>query len=102
MRHRRALARSLEQIVRELEGRVLPSAVPLNRAGARPHVDLVRALEARLRADEPVTPRGVLLVEELLSDAYGSPLYDRERVNDLRPALEESLAALEPSKRRTH
>ena len=101
-RERRMLARSLERTVRELEGRVLPSAVPLNRAGARPHVELVRALARRLRADEPVTARGVLLVQEFLGDGHGSPLYNRERVPDVRPALEECLAALEPSERRTH
>jgi hypothetical protein len=92
-RERRMLARSLERTVRELEGRVLPSAVPLNRAGA---------LARRLRADEPVTARGVLLVQEFLGDGHGSPLYNRERVPDVRPALEECLAALEPSERRTH
>lgn len=98
-RNRRALARSLERTARELEGRVLSSAVPLNRAGARPHVDLVRALAVRLRAAEPVSVRGVLLVQELLSDGYGSPLYNRERAADLRPALEECLSALEPEER---
>ena len=66
---------------------MLPSAVPLNRAGARPHVDLIRALAARLLAPAPVSARGVLLVQELLTDGYHSPLYDRERAGDLRPAL---------------
>ena len=98
-RSRRALARSLERTARELEGRVLPSAIPLNRAGARPHLDLVRALAARLRAAEPVSARGVLLVQELLTNGYGSPLYDRDRSTDLRPALEECLSALEPSRK---
>ena len=97
LRNRRALARSLEATARELDGRVLPSAVPLNRAGARPHLDLIRALAARLLAPAPVSARGVLLVQELLTDGYHSPLYDRERAGDLRPALEESLSALEPS-----
>jgi hypothetical protein len=98
-RNRRGLAHSLERTARELEGRVLPSAVPLNRAGARPHVNLVRALAVRLRAAEPISVRGVLLVQELLSDGYASPLFIRERAGDLRPALEECLSALEPEER---
>ena len=53
----------------------------------------------RLRAAEPVSVRGVLLVQELLSDGYGSPLYNRERAADLRPALEECLSALEPEEK---
>ena len=99
LRNRRALARSLERAARELEGRVLPSAVPLNRAGARPHLDLVRALAARLRAAEPVSARGVLLVQALLTDGYESPLYNRERADELRPALEHCLSALEPTRK---
>jgi hypothetical protein len=98
-RNRRALAHSLERTAGELEGRVLPSAVPLNRAGARPHLDLVRALAVGLRAAEPVSARGVLLVQELLTDGYGSPLYNRERADDLRPALEQTLSALEPTRK---
>ncbi len=97
--NRRELVRSLERTARELEGRVLPSAVPLNRAGARPHLDLVRALAVGLRAAEPVSARGVLLVQELLTDGYGSPLYNRERADDLRPALEQTLSALEPTRK---
>ena len=96
LRNRRAVARPLEEIASELEGHALPNAVPLNRAGVRPHLDLVRALAARLRAAEPVSARGVLLVEELLSDGYGSPLYNSERAGDLRPTLQDCLSALEP------
>jgi len=96
---REVLARSLDATVRELDGRVLPSAVPLNRAAARPQADLIRALSARLRASDPVTPRGVLLVQELLTDGNASPLYNHDRAADLRPALERALTSLEPRER---
>ena len=100
-RNREALARSLDATVRELEGRVLPSAVPLNRAGSRPQVDLIRTLAARLRALEPVTPRGVLLVQGLLTDGHASPLYNRERIADLEPTLLQCMSELEPRDRVT-
>lgn len=94
---RRVLARSLERTARELEGSVVLEAVPLNRAAARPHVDLIWALAARLRETaRPVSPRGVLLVEELVGNGNTSPLYVRERAGDLVRTLEETLEALEP------
>jgi hypothetical protein len=93
---RKPLARSLDHIVRELDGRLLPGAVPLNRVAARPHVDLLRALAERLRATErQVSPRGVALVDELVTDGFGSPLYVRERAPELRATLERCLAALD-------
>ena len=78
---------------------MVPSAVPLNRAGARPQVELLRTLAARLRAPEPVTPRGVLLVEKLLTDGLASPLYNRDRTADLEPTLLRCASALEPRDR---
>ena len=98
-RTRTALARSIDATVRELEGRVVPSAVPLNRAGGRPQVELLSTLAARLRAPEPVTPRGVLLVEKLLTDGLASPLYNRDRTADLEPTLLRCASALEPRDR---
>jgi hypothetical protein len=95
-RSRKILARSLRKIVRELEGRSLPSAVPLNRFGARPHVVLIRRLAERLEAlDRDVSARGVVLVEDLLTDGARSPLYVKWRSEELRPALERCLTALE-------
>jgi hypothetical protein len=74
-RERRALASSLGDLVGDLSPRRLPGAAPLNRAGLRPYSDLLLALADRLeRPDLPVTPAGILLVRELLSNG-GSPLY---------------------------
>jgi hypothetical protein len=56
-------------------------------------------LAARLRAPEPVTPRGVLLVEKLLTDGLASPLYNRDRTADLEPTLLRCASALEPRDR---
>lgn len=94
-RNRRVLARSLRGIVGELEGRLVPGTSPLNRRGVRPHLELVRLLAERVgELDEPVAPRGVVLVEQLLCDGYG-PLYVRAKANGLPAALERCLSALE-------
>jgi hypothetical protein len=84
---RRTLAASLRHVVRELDAAALPGASPLNRRAARPHVDKLSEL-ARLVEDPDirVSARGVLLAESLLTDA-ASPLYDRERADNLGPAL---------------
>jgi hypothetical protein len=94
-RHRNVLARSLGHVVRELEGRVLPGPAPLSRA-ARSHVDSIRALAERLAAlERPVTAQGMLLVEDFVTDGFGSPLYVPERAADLEPLIERCLAALD-------
>jgi hypothetical protein len=79
VRSRKTLARGLRRLRAEAEGRLVPGALPLNRLEIRSQIGLLRALESRL-ADlgRPVSPRGVLLVEQLLTEP-GSPLYARER-----------------------
>jgi hypothetical protein len=95
-RNRKINARSLRAIARELDGRSLPSAVPLNRAGARPYAEVIRLLAGRLEdLQRAVSARGVLLVQDLLTDGIGSPLYVRARSSELRATLERCLTALD-------
>lgn len=90
------LAHSVREIVHELEGSPLPDDAPLNRAAARPHLNLLRALATRLEdLDRPVSQSGLLLVDELLTDGIDSPLYARDDAVDVRAALERCLAALD-------
>jgi hypothetical protein len=85
--------------VDELDEHLLPGASPLNRAAARPHVDLIGALADRLEeVARPVSARGILLVEALLTDGSG-PLYARHRAGELREAIEHCLAELEGTTR---
>jgi hypothetical protein len=94
-RHRQAVARAVTRTERALSPSTLPNASPLNRVAARPHVDLIHTLAERLAAlDHPIEPRGVLLVEELLTSP-GSPLYERERAGELRASLLECIEALD-------
>jgi hypothetical protein len=95
--NRRVLARSLQRVVRDLERRrPAVSPVPLNRAAVAPHAGLVHLLAARL-ADLPtqVAPRGMVLVEDLITDGLASPLYIGGRESEVRPVLEACLDALD-------
>jgi hypothetical protein len=93
--HRRALAESLVQVVRASETRYLPSASPLNRVAAREQLPLFLQVAAVLAdTQRRVTPRGVLLVEELLTGSK-SPLYLHRSANELRTTLAAALKALE-------
>ena len=105
-RNRRVLARSVGRIVRELERPSFMSAVPLNRRQAREHAGLLVKLAERLGdLDSSISPCGVVLVEDLLTDGVNSPLFGSgcsslDGVANARPALgpalEECLAALTP------
>ncbi len=74
----------------------MPGALPLNRLEIRSQIGLLRALESRLAdLSRPVTPRGVLLVERVLTEP-GSPLYAHGQRDQLAQMLSEACAALEP------
>ncbi len=69
---------------------VRPQARELRESSA-----VLSALEARLRASEPVTARGVALLRVLLTDA-ASPLYQPSAPGELASRLRAAAAALEP------
>ena len=92
--HRRALAESLIGIARASEERYLPNASPLNRVAARDQLALILRTGAMLAdIDRRVAPRGVILVERLITDSK-SALY-RHSDADLHEALEQALQALD-------
>jgi hypothetical protein len=93
--HRRAMAESLVEVARASEARYLPSASPINRAAAREQLSLILQIGSVLAdMSRRVTPRGVLLVERLLTDTK-SQLYARPATEDLHAALTDALDALE-------
>jgi hypothetical protein len=95
-RNRSMLARSLRGLVREVERPSFMTAVPLNRRGLRPHLPLVRSLIARISdVDRAVAPRGMVLVEELLTNGFESPLYVGGRAEDVSKSIGRCLAALD-------
>ncbi len=77
-----------------LDGNALPGAVPLNRRGVRPYTASLAALAERVGdLSRPVAPRGMLLLEDLLTNG-DSPLYARENVDMLPERLREIEHAL--------
>jgi hypothetical protein len=88
-RERRALAASLRSVVCDLDHRMLPAAVPLDRKALRPCRGRLVALADRLEAlPRPVSAAGVLGVQRLITDGRASPLY----IHGLAPARERDVA----------
>jgi hypothetical protein len=92
-RHRRAIAAEAARLARELDASMLPGAVPLNRAAVRPYRQELEALAALLGGPEPISARGVLLAQQLLSSP-ASPLYDRSEATMLEPRLRRVFSTL--------
>jgi hypothetical protein len=94
-KNRRQLARSLRDAVKTADGRYLPNASPINRRAVRVESKRLLALAGRLEDEHAVAPRGVLLVDRLLTDGFG-PLYSRDHADALPSHLDVTLKALEP------
>jgi hypothetical protein len=89
------LGRSLTDVVHAADERLLPGASPLNRGTVRERRAELLALAARLcDLSRPVAPRGVLLVDRLLSDG-SSPLFSRVADHPLHVEAGQALAALD-------
>jgi len=89
------LARSLTDVVHAADERLLPAASPIARAAVRACRPQLLAIAARLfEVSKPVPPRGVLLVERLLTDGSG-PLYGRGDAERLLTTATNVLAVLE-------
>jgi hypothetical protein len=96
------LGRSLTDVVHSADERLLPGASPLNRGSIRERRAELLELAARLHdLSRPVAPRGVLLVDRLLSDG-SSPLFGRLSHNRLRIEADQALAALDGDDVATH
>lgn len=89
------LARSLTEVVHAADERLLPAASPIARASVRACRPQLLALAARLfDVSKPASARGVLLVEQLLTDGAG-PLYGRGDARRLLTAANRILAVLD-------
>jgi hypothetical protein len=94
-KQRLELAGELRRLVRHADPRYLPGAAPVNRAGVRAAQETLLAIADRLSdLERPVAPRGVLLVDRLLTDGSG-PLYDTRGTDELFAAIDEAADALE-------
>ncbi len=89
-RRRRSLARCLERLVEQAEEPPRTSfsaVVHPSRPRVREARPLLLMLAARLRASDPVDPRGVAALKNLLSDG-NSPVYTRGDPETLARALQ--------------
>jgi hypothetical protein len=95
-RTRGALARSVRQLIDDARRPLAPFAarVPICRRKIFSSAESLQALADRLVSSDPVDARGVAMVSLLLTDGCG-PVYNRPPADDLEPALERALLALE-------
>lgn len=95
------VADGLARVMRDAQARSagFSAAVRPDRREVLAARTVLAALDRRLRAPEPVTPRGVALLEELLTDG-ASQLYRPTEPGALGSGLRAAAAALEPSDRR--
>lgn len=95
--HRIELGRSLTTVVHGADERLLPSATPLDRSAIRACRAQLLELASRLfDFDRSVAPRGMLLVDRLLTDGSG-PLYGHGDPRKLRLEVAKLHAALDGS-----
>ena len=92
--NRLALARSLTDVVHASDERLLPTASPLARSAVRSCRPELLGLAGRLfDLSLPVTARGVVQVDRLLTDGSG-PLYGTPRPDRLLQAIRAASGAL--------
>jgi hypothetical protein len=100
-RYRMRMAAGLERAVRDAKTvpHGLSAAVSPDRREVIAARTVIATLDRRLRAPEPVSPRGVAMLESLLTDGT-SPLYRPTEPGALGSQLRAAAAALEPRARR--
>ena len=93
-KHRVAVARVGHRFITELANPRC-RAYAVNRGAMRTHYRLLVQLTERLeRSEQAVSARGMILAERIFGDGAG-PLFDRDRADELDPALAEALRALD-------
>jgi hypothetical protein len=75
--------------------RIRGSRVPVGRSNVRAAADILSELIHRLSRPDPLPVKGIAMVCTLLDDGAG-PIYYPGAPEELRRALERTLAALEP------
>ncbi len=95
-RARLGLALSIRRLIEDAGHPLRPRSfsVPICRRKVWRSRATLAAVAERLISDEPLDARGVAQVRVLLSDGAG-PVYDHPAADDLEPALERALGALE-------
>lgn len=95
-KERKRLARTIRRLVRDAQFPLTPltPGVPMCRRKIQRSRKTLQALAERLAGASPVDARGVAQVRLLLCDSSG-PLCWRSGADDLEPAVQEAIEALE-------
>ena len=98
-RRRRQMARTLRQTITEARQPSLMRAVVsiIDRHAVREAEDAMQMTIARLASPEPVTPKGMAMLEHMLTDGITSPLYNRSEPGSLRRQVLVAKAELDPA-----
>ncbi len=96
-RSRRMIARSLHRTISEAHQPAMTRArmVVIRRAAVLDAEGAISAMIERLHSPEPVQAQGMALVERILTNAYGSPLYNDGEAGMLHREMRVATAALE-------
>jgi len=96
--HRRLLAAQLHRLAGMANEKFVITSVPVSLSTLRPNHDELESIATLVgQLDRPVSPRGIVLLEEILYDGEGSPLYEPCHADELEQALARVHRAIEPS-----
>ena len=103
-RNRRTIAHSLRRTISEAHKPPMMRSrmVLIQRSAVIDAESAINAMVQRLRSPEPVQAQGMALVDRILTNADGSPLYNASEPGTLRLEIRGSAAALEADPARSH
>ena len=103
-RNRRTLARTLRRTLAEAHRPQMTRgrAVITDRAAVLDAKDAIAEMIERLDSNRPVRTQGVALLEQILTNADRSPLYNRSEPGSLRRLIRVAIAALDAEPRESH
>ncbi|HUA47863.1 MAG TPA: hypothetical protein VMA77_21680 [Solirubrobacteraceae bacterium] len=96
---RRQMARSLRRTITEARDPAVTRALVsiINRYAVLEAGDAIQATIARLAGPEPVTAKGMAMLERMATDGISSPLYNRSEPGTLRRQLLLAKSELDPT-----
>jgi hypothetical protein len=95
--HRLRLARQLRRFSWLAEQPLLLTSIPVYPSTLRPNKDQLRSVASIVGAiDLPVSAQGMVLLDRLLGDGVGSPLYGPAKADELARALQRVRGAMVP------
>ena len=96
--NRRSLARQMHKLSRMANEKFLITSVPVSVSTLWANRDRLAGIANLLEDfDQPVAPRGIVMLDKLLCNSLDSPLYHRHQPYELAAALQQIRDALDPT-----